>query len=59
MKTLNSSAHIVQEPKAETPQSKNSYRAPRLVTLGTAVDLVQGAQYGRYGDGIRGWQQFP
>ena len=42
MKMMNSFADSVQETKRETPQHKDTYRAPRLVTLGTAVDLVQG-----------------
>jgi hypothetical protein len=33
----------VQEPKSgEQRQTKGTYRAPRLVVLGTAVELVQG-----------------
>jgi hypothetical protein len=33
----------VQESKGEEPrQDKGAYRAPRLVVLGTAVELVQG-----------------
>ena len=40
MKTLSSTSNV-QEPKSETPQNKDTYRAPRLVTLGTAVGLVQ------------------
>jgi hypothetical protein len=32
----------VAEPKNETLQSTDTYRAPRLVPLGTAVGLVQG-----------------
>ena len=39
----------VEEPKNETVQSTDTYRAPRLVRLGTAVDLVQGVN-GLYGD---------
>jgi len=58
METLRSTRPSdVQEPKRETPQPKDTtYRAPRLVPLGTAVDLVQGGTGGRYGDGYRGWQ---
>jgi hypothetical protein len=37
---------VVQEPKAETPPEKEPYRGPRLVRLGTAVGLVQGAYSG-------------
>ena len=32
----------IDEPKNETLQSTDTYRAPRLVRLGTTVDLVQG-----------------
>ncbi len=32
----------VEEPKNEMLQSTDTYRAPRLVRLGTTVDLVQG-----------------
>jgi hypothetical protein len=32
----------VRESKGETGEHKDTYRAPRLVTLGTAVGLVQG-----------------
>lgn len=39
----------VEEPKNETLKSTETYRAPRLVRLGTAVDLVQGG-LGLYGD---------
>jgi hypothetical protein len=58
MKTLHSTSAVtynVQEPKSEARQNKDTYRAPRLVPLGTAVDLVQGGSGGRYGDGWRGW----
>ncbi|MFZ1106008.1 MAG: hypothetical protein WAN86_24625 [Hyphomicrobiaceae bacterium] len=55
MKTLNSSADAVQEPKREAQPSKDTYRAPQLVTLGTTVRLVQGgAGYQRW-DGGRGY----
>lgn len=55
MKTLNSSADAVQEPKREAQPSKDTYRAPQLVTLGTTVGLVQGgAGYQRW-DGGRGY----
>ena len=40
---------VVQELKAEKREPKDTYRAPRLVPLGTAVDLVQGG-WGRYND---------
>ena len=42
--------------KAETPKSKDQYRAPRLVALGAAADLVQGYIGGRW-DGGRGYWQ--
>lgn len=45
----------VQEPKKrESQQHKDTYRAPRLVTLGTAVGLVQG-HLGRNLDGGSGF----
>ena len=47
MKMLNSSADTVQGPKREAPAANDTYRAPRLVTLGTAVGLVQCLRYGR------------
>ena len=56
MKTLSSPADAVQEPKAEKPETKGTYRAPRLVTLGTTVDLVQGYVGTRW-DGGRGYWQ--
>ena len=40
MNTLSSTGNV-QEPKVETRQNKDTYRAPRLVTLGTAAGLVQ------------------
>jgi hypothetical protein len=55
MKTLNSPADTVQEPKRENSQPKNTYRAPRLVTLGTAVGLVQGGPGYQRWDGGRGY----
>jgi len=56
-------ANHVEEPKNETLQSADTYRAPRLVRLGTAVNLLQGingvfndsqsqpyqGRYGQYG----------
>jgi hypothetical protein len=48
---------VVQEPKAETPQEKEPYRAPRLVRLGTARGLVQGGFNGYTRDGGSGWQR--
>jgi hypothetical protein len=44
----------VQKANVETPRSKDAYRAPRLVALGTAVDLVQGYVGTRW-DGGRGY----
>jgi hypothetical protein len=41
MKTIQPAAGKAQEPKRET-QQQDTYRAPRLVHLGTAVGLVQG-----------------
>ena len=38
----------------EQPQAKDAYRAPRLVVLGTAVELVQSGAVGRQYDGLRG-----
>jgi hypothetical protein len=46
----------VQEPKLETPKSQDKYLAPRLMALGTAVNLVQGYIGGRW-DGGRGYWQ--
>jgi hypothetical protein len=55
MQTLNATADSLPEPKREAQQSKDAYRAPRLVTLGTTVRLVQGsAGYQRW-DGGRGY----
>jgi hypothetical protein len=45
MKTTN----YVEESKNQTVQSTDSYRAPRLVRLGSAVDILQGVN-GLYGD---------
>lgn len=45
----------IQEPKRETSQPKDTYRAPRLVTLGTTVDLVQSGYIGQRHDGSNGW----
>ena len=45
--TMKITNHI-EQPTIETP-STDAYRAPRLVRLGTAVDLVQGS-IGLYGD---------
>ncbi len=40
----------VQKLKSETPQNRDAYRAPRLVSLGRAAGLVQFATSGRYLD---------
>ncbi len=48
MMTTDTTNHV-EEPKNETLQSTDSYRAPRLVRLGTAVNLLQGGN-GLYGD---------
>lgn len=40
--STNATADSVQEPKVEAPRSKDTYRAPRLVSLGTAESLVRG-----------------
>jgi hypothetical protein len=53
MKTLQPATDNVQEPKREAQQHKDTYRAPRLVALGTAVDLVQGSRNGLYLDGYQ------
>jgi hypothetical protein len=55
MKTLNSPADNVQEPKVETA-TKEPYRAPRLVTLGTTVRLVQGGCTSGSFDGTGGYR---
>jgi hypothetical protein len=49
MKTLHSksAATNVQKPDSETPQNRDAYRAPRLVTLGTTSGLVQGGCTGQ------------
>ena len=56
MKTLSSPADNVRESKAGKPETDGTYRAPRLVALGAAVDLVQGYTGTRW-DGGRGWWQ--
>lgn len=40
----------VQESKSEAPQRRGTYRAPRLVRLGTAIGLVQFLTWGGYLD---------
>ena len=49
MKTINWSADNVQE-KAETSRSNDTYRAPRVLPLGTAVVLLQGSWSGGFTD---------
>jgi len=44
------SANEAQEPKSETSENKATYRAPRLVALGSAESLVQGTKYGNWFD---------
>ena len=56
MKTLTSPADNVRESKAGKPETDGTYRAPRLVALGAAVDLLQG-YIGTRWDGGRGWWQ--
>ena len=43
-------ASAAQEPKTEAQQSQETYRAPRLVRLGTAVGLVQFLTWGGFLD---------
>jgi hypothetical protein len=47
---------VVQEPKAEKCETKDTYRAPRLVTLGTTVRLVQGGCTSGSFDGTGGYR---
>jgi len=49
-------SYDIQESKHETSQPKDTYRAPRLVTLGAAVDLVQAGVVGARGDGALGYR---
>jgi hypothetical protein len=49
MKTINWSADNVQESKKET-QVSNGYRSPRVLPLGTAVELLQGSWSGGFTD---------
>ena len=49
MTTMQAATEKVQEPKRET-QQQDTYRAPRLVALGTAVGLVQFLTWGPYLD---------
>jgi hypothetical protein len=55
MKTLSSNAESIPEPKREAQDSKDTYLAPRLVTLGTTVRLVQGSTGYQRWDGGRGY----
>ena len=52
MKTMQAATNKAQEPKRDA-QQQDTYRAPRLVTLGTAVGLVQGSRNGLYLDGYQ------
>jgi hypothetical protein len=45
-----------EEPKSEAPQSKDTYRAPRLLNLGTTVRLVQGGCTRGSFDGTGGYR---
>jgi hypothetical protein len=49
MKTINWSADNVQDSKKET-QVSNGYRSPRVLPLGTAVELLQGSWSGGFTD---------
>src|SRR5262249_44795078 len=49
MKTMNWSAENGQEAKTERLRS-NDYRAPRVLPLGTAVELLQGSWSGGFTD---------
>jgi hypothetical protein len=51
MKTINVSADNVHESKMEATQGNDSYRTPRVISLGTAVELVQGSWSGGFTDG--------
>ena len=55
MNTLNASIDSLPEPKREAQQISDTYRAPRLVTLGTTVRLVQGSSGYQRWDGGRGY----
>jgi hypothetical protein len=48
--TINTTIKNV-EPKNETLQGTNAYRAPRVLSLGTAVELLQGSWSGGFTDG--------
>ena len=41
----------VQELNTEASQKADTYRAPRLLALGTAVELLQGSWSGGFTDG--------
>jgi hypothetical protein len=47
---------IILETKAEQGETKDSYRAPRLVTLGTSVSIVQGGCTSGSFDGTGGYR---
>jgi hypothetical protein len=52
MKTINWSADNTQESESVTLQNKATYRAPRLVALGTAEGLVQFGSIGNALDSV-------
>jgi hypothetical protein len=53
MKTTQATTDNVQEPKREA-QQQGTYRAPRRVSLGTAVGLVQNGSSGNVLDSYSG-----
>jgi hypothetical protein len=53
MKTMQAATEKVQEPKRES-QQQDAYRAPRLISLGNAVGLVQNWYTGNRLDSISG-----
>jgi hypothetical protein len=50
MKTIDNT----QESQSQTLDNKATYRAPRLVALGTAESLVQFGRYGKFFDSAVG-----
>jgi len=56
MKTMNPSADNVQDPKVEKTATEQTYRAPRLVTLGSTVRMVQGGCTRGSFDGTGGYR---
>jgi hypothetical protein len=55
MKTMQTATDKVQESKREA-QQQDTYRAPRLVTLGTTIRLVQGGCTSGSFDGTGGYR---